>query len=73
MQYGNTDISNGHCLWHNPCNPFYPRMHDNMNSHGKNQILVHSRFQERRVEVSTLMWAGFWTGILLGGISVLMR
>ncbi|MGO9527666.1 MAG: hypothetical protein ACLP0A_08875 [Verrucomicrobiia bacterium] len=44
-----------------------------MNSHGKHQILVHSRFQERRVEASTLMWAGFWTGILLGGISVLMR
>jgi hypothetical protein len=44
-----------------------------MNSHGNRQILVHSRFHERRMAVSTLMWAGFWTGILLGGISVLMR
>jgi hypothetical protein len=48
-------------------------MYDNMNSQNKRQILVPSRFQERRMELSTLMWAGFWTGILLGGISVLMR
>jgi hypothetical protein len=48
-------------------------MHDNINSQGKHQILVASRFQERRMEISTLMWAGFWTGILLGGISVLIR
>jgi len=48
-------------------------MHDNRNNHTKRQILVPSRFQERRMEVTTLMWAGFWTGILLGGISVLMR
>ncbi|MGD1019525.1 MAG: hypothetical protein ABSA12_09420 [Verrucomicrobiia bacterium] len=44
-----------------------------MTSQSKHQILVHSHFQERRMEVGTLMWAGFWTGILLGGISVLMR
>lgn len=48
-------------------------MHDNTNTHSKHQILVHSRFEERRMEVGTLMWAGFWIGILLGGISVLMR
>jgi hypothetical protein len=48
-------------------------MNNNRNSQTKRQILVPSQFQERRMEVSTLMWAGFWTGILLGGISVLVR
>jgi hypothetical protein len=48
-------------------------MHNNINSHSKRQILVPSQFQERRMAVTTLMWTGFWTGILLGGISVLMR
>jgi hypothetical protein len=37
------------------------------------QILVPSKFGERRMEIITLMWIGFWMGILLGGISVLLR
>jgi hypothetical protein len=48
-------------------------MHNHTNSHSKRQVLVASRFQERHIEITTLMWAGFWTGVLLGGISVLMR
>jgi len=48
-------------------------MHDNSKNQSKRQILVPSHFQERRMEIGTLMWVGFWTGIVLGGISVLMR
>jgi hypothetical protein len=48
-------------------------MHDNIKRQTRPQILVASKFEERRMEIITLMWIGFWTGILLGGISVLMR
>jgi hypothetical protein len=72
-KHGRAGIADVHPLWHNPCNPFLSRMHDNTNTQSKHPILVHSRFQERRMAVSTLIWAGFWTGVLLGGISVLMR
>jgi len=48
-------------------------MHNNTISRNKQPILVPSRFQERRIELTTLAWAGFWTGILLGGITILMR
>jgi len=47
-------------------------MRDNTNNHGKPQILVVSKFEGRRMELITLMWMGFWTGILLGGITLLM-
>jgi len=59
-----------HCFWHNPCNPFSTRRHD-MKSETKQPILVRSQFEEPRMELITLMWIGFFTGILLGGITVL--
>ncbi|MGA2605800.1 MAG: hypothetical protein ABSG14_16405 [Verrucomicrobiia bacterium] len=48
-------------------------MRDNIKCQARPHILVPSKFEQRQMEISTLMWAGFWTGILLGGISVFMR
>jgi hypothetical protein len=48
-------------------------MQDDIKSQARPQILVVSKFHEPRMEVGTLMWIGFWMGILLGGISVLMH
>lgn len=67
------DTSSQAFLWHMPCNPCFLFMHDNTKRQTRPQILVASKFAERRMEIITLMWIGFWTGILLGGISVLMR
>jgi len=48
-------------------------MHASTKSQTRPQILVPSKFGERRMEIITLMWIGFWMGIVLGGISVLLH
>jgi hypothetical protein len=37
---------------------------------GMRVIISH---EEPRLAVSTLMWAGFWTGVLLFGFALLVR
>jgi len=49
-----------------------PRMREDTKSQNKHQVLVRSKFEERRMEIVTLMWIGFFIGILLGGITTLM-
>lgn len=60
-----------HDFWHNPCNLFSTPMHD-MKSETKQPVLIRSQYGEQRMEIVTLMWVGFFTGILLGGVTILM-
>ncbi|HVM60801.1 MAG TPA: hypothetical protein VMV72_08040 [Verrucomicrobiae bacterium] len=43
-----------------------------MKSETKQPVLIRSQYGEQRMEIVTLMWVGFFTGILLGGVTILM-